>query len=106
MTDADTAGLPLRCPTCGPVSVRPAAAVLHANRHDGFRLLHAACPVCGEVVVTADPQRLTQAQAGGVPTQELLPHVPALNDADAQALCDGLADDAQLARFLDAGGVG
>ncbi len=99
MTDA-AAGIPLRCPACGPVQVRPAAALLHENRRDGFRLLQAVCPTCGEVVVTADPERLAQARAGGVPTQELLPHLPALCEADLAILCDELADDVQLARFL------
>lgn len=99
MTDA-AAGIALRCPACGPVQVRPAAALLHENRGDGFRLLQAVCPTCGEMIVTADPERLAQASAGGVPTQELLPHLPALREDDLRILCEELADDAHLARWF------
>lgn len=97
---AAAADIPLRCPACGPVQIRPAAALLHVNRRDGFRLLQAVCPTCREVVVTADPDHLAEACAGGVPTQELLPHLPTLCEADLQSLREALADDVQVARFL------
>ena len=91
----------LTCRACGPVQVRPANAVLHESRSHGFRLLQATCPTCGEVMVTAAPDRLALAVAAQVQVRELLPHRPVLCEADLESFCRDLADDARLGRFLD-----
>lgn len=86
-------GLDLTCPACGPVRIAAATAELHRNRHDGFRLVQAPCPRCGDLIATAAPSALAQATAAGVRCWELLPPAPPLTDADA----------ARLRAALDAG---
>lgn len=96
-------GFLLSCAGCGAVRVDIAAVEVHHNRRDGFRLLAARCPVCGEVVLSADPATLDRALSGGARRCELLPPAPALTLDDLDDLQAALADDDWCARLSEEG---
>jgi hypothetical protein len=70
------------------VAVR--TAELHHNRRDGFRILHAPCPGCGELLVSGDVAVLDRALAHGVCRRELLPVAEPFTTDDVHRLREAL----------------
>ena len=64
--------------------------MLHVNRHDGFRLLQATCPFCGDVLATRDDAVLAAALRSGVRRRQLLPAAEPLHASDVLELRDAL----------------
>lgn len=94
-------GFALVCVDCGAVGVDITAVEVHHNRHDGFRLLAAPCPACGEAILSADPATLDRALRSGARRCELLPPAPALTLDDLDDLQAALADDDWCARLSE-----
>lgn len=94
-------GFALACVCCGVVGVDIATVDVHHNRRDGFGLLAATCPVCGEAILSADPATLDRALSGGARRRELLPPAPPLTLDDLDDLQAALADDDWCTRLSE-----
>lgn len=94
----------LICGVCGPRQVDPCSTDVHLNREDGFQLVTATCPGCGDLLATTDGEHVAVALAAGARRWELKSPRPALTTDDLLDLHRLLDDEGWCERLV--GGPG
>lgn len=89
----------LGCPACGPVQLAHETVEVHVNSNDGFVLVVAPCPGCGDLLAARDAELAARLLELGATHRELRRPLPALCRDDLLALHELLGDEDWCARL-------